>query len=34
VLMNELERLQAMPVEQLLEARYQRLRGYGAFDGR
>ena len=31
VLLNELDELQALPVEQLLEQRYQRLRGYGAY---
>jgi acetyl-CoA carboxylase carboxyl transferase subunit alpha len=31
VLLNELDELQALSVEQLLEQRYQRLRGYGAY---
>ncbi|HWG10245.1 MAG TPA: acetyl-CoA carboxylase carboxyltransferase subunit alpha [Rhodanobacteraceae bacterium] len=32
VLINELDALQALPVDQLLEQRYQRLRRYGAFE--
>ena len=32
VLMNELDQLQALPVDELLERRYQRLRGYGAYE--
>jgi len=31
-LSDELQRLEAMPIEQLLERRYQRLRGYGAYE--
>jgi acetyl-CoA carboxylase carboxyl transferase subunit alpha len=31
VLLNELDALQNLPVETLLENRYKRLRGYGAF---
>jgi acetyl-CoA carboxylase carboxyl transferase subunit alpha len=31
VLMNQLDELEAMPVPDLLERRYQRLRGYGAY---
>ena len=31
VLINELDALQALPVDQLLEQRYRRLRRYGAF---
>ena len=31
-LCDELQRLEAMPIEQLLERRYQRLRGYGAYE--
>ena len=32
VLLNELDALAAIPIEQLLEQRYQRLRGYGAYE--
>ncbi len=32
VLLNELDALEALPVEQLLEKRYQRLRAYGAYE--
>jgi len=32
VLMNELDALQALPAEQLLDRRYARLRGYGAYE--
>ena len=32
VLMNELDALQQMPLSDLLERRYQRLRGYGAYE--
>jgi acetyl-CoA carboxylase carboxyl transferase subunit alpha len=32
VLLNELDALQGEPVETLLENRYRRLRGYGAYD--
>ncbi len=32
VLMNELDALEAMPIERLVEKRYQRLRGYGAYE--
>jgi acetyl-CoA carboxylase carboxyl transferase subunit alpha len=32
VLLNELDALEKLPVEALLEQRYQRLRGYGAYD--
>ena len=32
VLLNELDALDALPVEQLLDKRYQRLRGYGAYE--
>ena len=32
VLLNELEVLDTLPVDQLLERRYQRLRGYGAYE--
>jgi acetyl-CoA carboxylase carboxyl transferase subunit alpha len=31
VLMNQLDELEAMPVADLLERRYERLRSYGAF---
>jgi acetyl-CoA carboxylase carboxyl transferase subunit alpha len=31
VLMNQLDELDAVPVTDLLERRYRRLRGYGAF---
>jgi acetyl-CoA carboxylase carboxyl transferase subunit alpha len=31
VLMNQLDELEAMPTKDLLERRYKRLRGYGAF---
>ena len=33
VLLNQLDALQALPVPELLERRYQRLRSYGAFSG-
>ena len=32
VLLNELDALDAMPMDELLERRYQRLRGYGAYE--
>ena len=32
VLVNELDQLQALPVDELLERRYRRLRGYGAYE--
>ena len=32
VLLNELDQLQAMPVADLLESRYRRLRAYGAYE--
>ncbi|MEG3192847.1 acetyl-CoA carboxylase carboxyltransferase subunit alpha [Lysobacter sp. D1-1-M9] len=32
VLLNELDALQALPLPELLERRYQRLRGYGAYE--
>ena len=32
VLLNELDALQGVPVDELLQRRYQRLRGYGAYD--
>jgi acetyl-CoA carboxylase carboxyl transferase subunit alpha len=32
VLMNELDALEQMPIEDLLKRRYQRLRGYGAYE--
>jgi acetyl-CoA carboxylase carboxyl transferase subunit alpha len=32
VLLNELDELQGLPTEQLLQRRYQRLRGYGAYE--
>ena len=32
VLLNEIEMLEAVPVTELLERRYQRLRGYGAYE--
>ena len=32
VLLNELDALQGVPVEDLLQRRYQRLRGYGAYE--
>ena len=32
VLLNELDTLQAIPTEELLERRYRRLRGYGAYE--
>jgi acetyl-CoA carboxylase carboxyl transferase subunit alpha len=31
VLLNELDELEKLDVDQLLERRYKRLRGYGAF---
>ena len=31
VLMNQLDELEALPLDKLLEQRYKRLRGYGAF---
>jgi acetyl-CoA carboxylase carboxyl transferase subunit alpha len=31
VLLNELDELQALPVPELLEQRYRRLRSYGAY---
>jgi acetyl-CoA carboxylase carboxyl transferase subunit alpha len=31
VLLNQLDELQALPVNDLLEQRYQRLRGYGTY---
>jgi len=31
VLLNQLDELEAMPIKDLLEQRYKRLRGYGAF---
>jgi acetyl-CoA carboxylase carboxyl transferase subunit alpha len=32
VLLNELDVLDSMPMDELLERRYQRLRGYGAYE--
>ena len=32
VLMNELDAIEALPAEQLLQRRYERLRGYGAYE--
>ena len=32
VLLNELDRLQNLPIDDLLQRRYQRLRGYGAYE--
>ena len=32
VLLNELDALDGAPIDQLLERRYQRLRGYGAYE--
>jgi acetyl-CoA carboxylase carboxyl transferase subunit alpha len=32
VLLNELDALDAVPMDELLERRYQRLRGYGAYE--
>ena len=32
VLLNELDRLQAIPTQDLLERRYLRLRSYGAYE--
>ena len=32
VLLNEIETLEAIPVAELLQRRYQRLRGYGAYE--
>jgi acetyl-CoA carboxylase carboxyl transferase subunit alpha len=32
VLLNELDALEGIPVDQLLQRRYERLRGYGAYD--
>ncbi|TXH70909.1 MAG: acetyl-CoA carboxylase carboxyltransferase subunit alpha [Lysobacteraceae bacterium] len=32
ILLNELDELQSLPVDDLLERRYRRLRGYGAYD--
>jgi acetyl-CoA carboxylase carboxyl transferase subunit alpha len=32
VLVNEIDTLQAVPVDELVERRYQRLRGYGAYE--
>ncbi|MCD9031485.1 acetyl-CoA carboxylase carboxyltransferase subunit alpha [Luteimonas sp. Y-2-2-4F] len=34
VLLNELDALEALPIPELLERRYHRLRGYGAYEGR
>jgi acetyl-CoA carboxylase carboxyl transferase subunit alpha len=31
VLLNQLDELQALPIDELLQQRYQRLRGYGAY---
>ena len=31
VLLNQLDELQALPIDELLKQRYQRLRGYGAY---
>jgi acetyl-CoA carboxylase carboxyl transferase subunit alpha len=31
VLLNQLDELEAIPVPELLEQRYRRLRGYGAY---
>jgi acetyl-CoA carboxylase carboxyl transferase subunit alpha len=31
VLLNEMDELQALPVDELLEQRYRRLRGYGKY---
>jgi acetyl-CoA carboxylase carboxyl transferase subunit alpha len=32
VLLNELDALQGVPADELLERRYARLRGYGAYE--
>ena len=32
VLLNELDALEGVPVDQLLQRRYKRLRGYGAYE--
>ena len=32
VLLKQLDELEAMPTEDLLEQRYKRLRGYGAYE--
>ena len=32
ILINELDALAALPVEDLLDLRYRRLRGYGAYE--
>jgi acetyl-CoA carboxylase carboxyl transferase subunit alpha len=32
VLLNELDTLEQLPVEELLQRRYERLRGYGAYE--
>ena len=32
VLVNELDALEKLPIDQLLEKRYQRIRGYGAYE--
>ena len=32
VLLNELDALEGVPVDELLQRRYERLRGYGAYD--
>ena len=32
VLLNELDALAGVPADELLERRYQRLRGYGAYE--
>ena len=32
VLLNELDALEQVPADQLLERRYRRLRGYGAYE--
>jgi acetyl-CoA carboxylase carboxyl transferase subunit alpha len=31
VLINQLDELQSLPIEQLLEQRYRKLRGYGSY---
>jgi acetyl-CoA carboxylase carboxyl transferase subunit alpha len=32
VLLNELDTLEQLPVDELLQRRYERLRGYGAYE--
>jgi acetyl-CoA carboxylase carboxyl transferase subunit alpha len=32
VLLNELDTLEQLPIDELLQRRYERLRGYGAYE--